>query len=907
MNVLKPHLQATIRTLLEKGVSQREINRKTGIDRKTIRKYHQAHRLSNENPKSPTCETVATGTDAQSAQNPPPRPPALDEKSTHASSSQSACEQHRDWIESQVKLGRNAMAIYQDLVEKYTFTHQYNSVKRFVRKLKTRDPKQYDRLEFLMGEEAQVDYGQGAPTIAANGKYRRPRLFIMTLKYSGRAFRKVVWKSSQQTWAQLHEQAFRYFGGGCQYVTLDNLKEGVIKPDIYDPELNAVYGAVLEHYGVTADPARVADPNRKGTVENAVKHTQNTALKGRRFESIEAQNDWLMHWEQRWAARRIHGRAKRQVKEMFQEEKPYLTTLPLIPFRYFQQERRKVYDDGTIQVGNCYYAARPASVGSYVQVRIYDQDIEILDPVRMEVIRRHPKSTRPGSLNMDPADRIFNPSRETDRLLARAERIGPHTFSLCEQWFNEEGRSGQRRMYGLLNLVRHYPGCYVEQAAELAKIHDLTSCRALRRMVEAMAAQAETKKAQETTNVTQTHPLIRPGQDYGTFWDQHAAQAPDPPKPVDTNTPSCQKQRISSQQLPEIWRHASWLRVIAFFDLTVDNKRRRRDDEIWLKSPFTQEQNASMHVRLSENIYKDFSSGKGGGIMQFCKDMLGLQGRPMTMFEVAEWMLAEGISTAPRLDLTSPPTKRPSPVKKANRAIGVDLRGYLHPDHSELHRRGISTDTCRYLGCGYLPARRDSKAHSPLNGRIVFQIRGLTEDGPRLQPVILSHTGRALCQQQQDSDGKYWSYPFKKALELYNQDKVLLDEQARRQTRHHGLIVVEGFFDVAKLVEADCRNVVALMGNTISDEQIERLMWIRARIRFTQIVLFLDRDQAGTEGAQKTRQRLLVHGVEVSVFDWDQSVLWPDKHTRSRIGASIEDPADLSVKQLRHLRSQRLI
>ena len=44
---------------------------------------------------------------------------------------------------------------------------------------------------------------------------------------------------------------------------LDNLKEGVIKPDLYEPELNAVYAATLAHYGVVGDPARVRDPNRK--------------------------------------------------------------------------------------------------------------------------------------------------------------------------------------------------------------------------------------------------------------------------------------------------------------------------------------------------------------------------------------------------------------------------------------------------------------------------------------------------------------------------------------------------------------------------------------------------------------------------------------------------------------------
>ena len=171
------------------------------------------------------------------------------------------------------------MAMYQDLVELFGFTHRYNSVKRFVRRLRRKDPHQYDRLEFLPGEEGQVDYGGGAPTLCDNGRYRRLRLFVMVLKYSGRAFRKVVWRSSKETWCRLHEEAFGYFGGCPQYISLDNLKEGVIKPDIYDPELNVLYAAVLSHYSVVADPARVNDANRKGTVENAVKHTQATALK----------------------------------------------------------------------------------------------------------------------------------------------------------------------------------------------------------------------------------------------------------------------------------------------------------------------------------------------------------------------------------------------------------------------------------------------------------------------------------------------------------------------------------------------------------------------------------------------------------------------------------------------------
>ncbi len=233
------------------------------------------------------------------------------------------------------------MAIFQDLVDQHGFTGQYNSVKRFCAKLRHKEPEQFDRLSFLPGEEMQVDYGEGAPTrVPGSERYRKPRLFVATLRYSRASFRCVVWKSSQQIWAELHEQALRYFGGCPQYVVLDNLKEGVFKPDLYEPELNKVYAATLAHYGVVADPARVRDPNRKGTVEHAIGHTQATALKGRRFESIEAQNEFLAHWEKSWAAKRIHGTERRQVQAMFEEERAHLKPLPLLGMQYFEEAVR---------------------------------------------------------------------------------------------------------------------------------------------------------------------------------------------------------------------------------------------------------------------------------------------------------------------------------------------------------------------------------------------------------------------------------------------------------------------------------------------------------------------------------------------------------------------------------------
>lgn len=517
MNVLKPQQRADLESLLRAGYTYREIERRLGIRRETASRY--AGTLGLRPPKPATPEGVATGSEIETGQIPPPRPPdggaSIEKKiPQHAIS---ACEAHREWIETQVALGRNAQSIFQDLVEQFAFTHKYNSVKRFVRGLKTKEPERFDVLEFLPGEEAQVDYGQGAPTLDKNGKYRRPYLFVMTLKYSGKSFRKVVWKTSQEIWARLHEEAFRAFGGCPQYVVLDNLKEGVIKPDIYEPVLNKVYAACMAHYEVVAQPCRVRDPDRKGTVENAIQHTQSTALKGRKFESIEKQNQWLAHWEERWAAPRIHGRKKRQVMEMYLEEKPYLKPLPAEGFRYFKEEDRTVDDAGLVQVLGSYYPALPAKPHSVVKVRIYDDEVVILDHDGL-ILRRHERAKIKGANLLKPEDRIFNPSRETTRLIEHIERIGPRAADLARKIFAREGRAGHGVIYGLSNLTRDYEGKHIEAACEQVLARGSSSFQAIKRLLERGPKKGDAKAPELRQSGTE----IRAIDDYQSFWEMHS-------------------------------------------------------------------------------------------------------------------------------------------------------------------------------------------------------------------------------------------------------------------------------------------------------------------------------------------------------------------------------------------------
>ena len=442
----------------------------------------------------------------------------------------SLCEPHRDFIEAQLRLKRNAMAIYQDLVDSHGFTGAYNSVKRFVAQLRHKAPEQFDRLSFLPGEEMQVDYGEGAPTrVPGTDRWRKPRLFVATLRYSRASFRCVVWKSSQQVWAELHERAFRHFGGCPQYVVLDNLKEGVLKPDLYEPELNPVYAATLKHYGVVADPARVRDPNRKGTVENAIGHTQATALKGKRFESVEAQNEFLAHWEKNWAAKRIHGTERRQVQAMFEEERAHLKPLPLMAMQYFRQELRTVCDDSCVRVEHCSYAARPAAIGTKVLVRIYERRIEIRD-LQGALLRTHTKAERPGTVVLPMDERVFNPSRETSYILKQADAIGEHAARLCQLLFAIEGRVGQRKLWGIVALAKHYPATCIDAACAQALEQGVYSYKRVlalveQRVAQALAALQESGGAGDVSGapLTQHHALIREPDEYADLFARATA------------------------------------------------------------------------------------------------------------------------------------------------------------------------------------------------------------------------------------------------------------------------------------------------------------------------------------------------------------------------------------------------
>jgi transposase len=418
------------------------------------------------------------------------------------SRSVSNCEPYREVIESDLNRGRNAMAIWQDLVTKHGFERGYQSVKRFVRQLRPSElPEARVVIVTPPGEEAQVDFGSG-PMVRdpQSGKYRRTRLFVLTLGYSRKAVRLLVFRSSTRTWAELHEQAFRRLGGCVQIMVLDNLREGVLTPDIYDPTLNPLYRDLLAHYGAVAMPCRVRDPDRKGKVESGVGHAKKTPLKGQRFESLEEAQAYLDHWEARWADTRIHGTTKRQVAAMFAEEKPHLLPLPLEPFRCYEYGERTVHLDGCVEVEAAYYSAPPGWIGRRVQVQWDGLQVRLIDPKTGQLLREHLRQKR-GWHRIKDEDRSPRTPLSTSQLLVRASHAGSHIGALCQAIHARQGQAGVRRILGVLSLAKKFGPAVVDDACAAALDLGVHEYHFVRRYLE--------RQPQLPLSLHQVDPLIR--------------------------------------------------------------------------------------------------------------------------------------------------------------------------------------------------------------------------------------------------------------------------------------------------------------------------------------------------------------------------------------------------------------
>jgi transposase len=426
----------------------------------------------------------------------------------------SRCEPWRTIIVAGLDLGLTAQRIWQDLKAEHGFVDSYQTVQRFVRNLKASTPLPFRRMECEPGEEAQVDFGKGAPVISVDGKRKRPHLFRIVLSCSRKAYSEVVLRQTTEAFLRCIENAFCHFGGVPRTLVIDNLKAAVTKADWHEPDLNPKITAFCEHYGTVVLPTRVRTPRHKGKIERGVGYAQCNALKGRTFNSLAAQNQFLQEWESAIADTRIHGTTRKQVAKLFEEvEKPALLPLPPARFPSFAEAQRIVNRDGHVEVAKAYYSAPPEFVGRSVWARWDGRVVRLFDD-GLRQIAIHAQH-EPGRFTTDAKhivpEKRGGIERGTVWWMQKVGSIGANAGRWAESILSQRGVHGIRVIMGLVSLTQRHHVHAVEQACSVAHSHGAWRLRDIRNLLK----RSTPTPTQEQFEFTAEHPLIRSLADYG--------------------------------------------------------------------------------------------------------------------------------------------------------------------------------------------------------------------------------------------------------------------------------------------------------------------------------------------------------------------------------------------------------
>jgi len=176
---------------------------------------------------------------------------------------------------------------------------------------------------------------------------------------------------------------------------------------------------------------------------------------------------------------------------------------------------------------------------------------------------------------------------------------------------------------------------------------------------------------------------------------------------------------------------------------------------------------------------------------------------------------------------------------------------HLDSNHPYLKDRGFTPETIASFGVGYHVGKGIMK------GRVVIPIWNVQGD-------LVAYAGRWPGHEPPEGEGKYKLPPgFHKSLEVFNLHR------AKACAREHGLVIVEGYFDVMRLAQSGICHAVALMGSTLSEAQ-ERLI-VEAVGSQGWVTLCFDGDQSGQAATEDALQRLSQH-VFVKAVRLDEQV-----------------------------------
>jgi transposase len=379
--VLKGRDVLMIHDLHRQGLSIQEIARRTGHDRKTVRKYLKAG-----------MEPPVYGPRQ-------PRPSILDP--------------YKDYLRGRLEAypGLTASRLLREIRE-LGYVGGYTTVKDLARELRPAEPTVFERrFETQPGQQAQADFAHFR--LCFTDEPSRARviwLFSMVLGFSRHLFARFVPGQGLDEVLRCHLAAFDDFGGVPQEILYDRMKTAVIGEDA---DGRVIFNKMLEdlacHHGFAPKACKPYRAKTKGKVERPFRYIRQDFFEARSFRNLDDLNRQLKDWLDQVANARVHGTTGRVVAEAFAEETEALLALPGLPFRSVLKLERRITKDGMVSLGGNLYSVPDGTRRRPVEVQVLASEIRILEAGRLIAV--HPVLAGRGGRSLVPGHRQASKAR----------------------------------------------------------------------------------------------------------------------------------------------------------------------------------------------------------------------------------------------------------------------------------------------------------------------------------------------------------------------------------------------------------------------------------------------------------------------------------------------------------------
>ena len=300
--------------------------------------------------------------------------------------------------------GITAYSIYYFLKVEKNYQGSYESIKNFVRmnKDKRKQPASI-RVEPIIGKSAQVDWKEDFKLISKNGEIFIINLFLMRLHYSKKFYARLTIDKKRDEVKTCIIESLEYFNGTPREIWFDNMATVMVREGKHKKVHNEIkqLGSDIGFQPILCQSRR---PKTKGTVENLAKLCDRLLSYNNEFETLDDLIKIVNKFNEECGKEKSQAHNK-IVNEVFEDEKKYLIPLPNknILERYKQTvEYRKVTQDSMIVYRGNRYSVPTRFIGSYLGIRIIDNQVNIYD--NTELVRCHMISKN--NLNYNDKDKI---------------------------------------------------------------------------------------------------------------------------------------------------------------------------------------------------------------------------------------------------------------------------------------------------------------------------------------------------------------------------------------------------------------------------------------------------------------------------------------------------------------------